>query len=336
MSKSVKVVIIGLLSSVLTLAGCGNKPTPTNVLDRTERPAWVLSPPRSASVVYGVGGAPMGQNEATSLQQARNAATVDMLQNLQVSIRSDALSEVSQTNTDAAETQFRQSITSVVPDITIEDTRLEQTWESPQGFIYALVSLDTTQAARRQANLYQADREILNSQNPAAQATTWAQYQTWHRKMSTLGKMSARNDLHQFLVRRPVDAGWANLQADVQQQFSDFQSGLSMAYVAQDNLAAQSQGDVVQMFAQQGIGFASAVNAAWTLTVSMASESQAQQNIHYEFVTATMSITDELGVVRWQANETRRGSAGGPERALRQGISAVLDAVRADFVGALD
>lgn len=336
MSKSVKVVIIGLLSSALVLVGCGSKPTPTNVLDRTERPAWVLSPPRSTSVVYGVGGAPLAQNEATSLQQARNAATVDMLQNLQVQIRSDALSEVSQTNTNAAETQFRQSITSVVPDITIEDTRLEQTWESPQGFVYALVSLDTTQAARRQANLYQADREIMNSQNPAAQATTWAQYQVWHRKMTTLGQMSARNDLHQFLVRRPVDAEWASLQARVQQEFSDFQSTLSMGYVAQDSLAVQSQSDVVQLFAQQGIGFRPAASAGWTLTVSMTSESQAQQNIHYEFVTAAMSLTDEFGVVRWQANETRRGSAGGPERALRQGISAVLDAIHTDFVGSLD
>ncbi|MFC3851288.1 LPP20 family lipoprotein [Salinispirillum marinum] len=326
------VLTLGLLSMLVAgLLGCAS--TPDDVANA--RPDWVTMPPRTADVIYGMGGVRLSSNEADSLQQARNAATIDLLQNLQVQISANTASTITANDNTIAST-YQQSIQSVVPDINIEDTRLVDTWRSPEGIVYALVSLNTLEAARRQSRLFEDDRRALQAVEIDISAPQWLQLQGWHSIMAAVGSMEARNQLHQFLVGRVIDVGWANRRAEIIQAHQQFMAQLPLGLDAENTLAAEQASAIRAVFANQGLGFTDAAQAVWRLSVNMSEEAQTQGAMHYSFVTTAMRLTDEQNVVRWQASATRRGVAGSADRALQQAVTATLDHLNTAFIDALE
>lgn len=321
---------LALVGFALLLSACagGSQPSESTVSDEM-RPGWVINPPQTSDTVYGVGGAPVREDIADSVQQARQAATANMVTNLRVQIMAETRASVSASD-EAMTNQFSQDISSVIPDIQLDETRLEETWEDPNGFVYTLVSLDRRAAAERVRHRFELDRSAL-SLPPESAEPNWQNYVAWQRSLRDVAALEARNDLHEILAGRPVSDSWPQQRADSLVHYETFVTQIAMTLHTPGRLSQQHSDMIREAFRDSGIGISESADGSWVLTVSLSEDTQQQGGMHYHFITANATLADESGVSRWQGVSTQRGVAGSAERARQQGVRSALSALSREF-----
>ena len=326
-----------LAGLALLLSACSSGPQAIDP-DRSSsdsRPSWVINPPQTSDTVYGVGGAPVMDDITDSVQQARQAATANMVTNLRVQIMAESRASVSASD-DSVSNQFDQDISSVIPDIQLDETRLEETWEDPNGFLYTLVSLDRREAAQRVRHRFELDLEALSLPAEDADRSLWQHYAAWQRAMNDVAALEARNDLHDILAGAPVSDIWPQQRREALAQYEAFMSGITMTLESLDALSRQHASMIREAFRESGIGVSTGGDAPWVLSVSLDEEAQQQGGMHYHFVTASAALTDDTGVSRWQGVSTERGVAGSSERARQRAVRSALASLSRDFQAQFD
>lgn len=317
--------LIGLL---ILLAGCSSAPQAPP--EEPGRPDWVLNPPARSDTVYGVGGSPLNGDLTRNLDRARQAATANLVTNLRVQLVAETRSRVSSDN-DNVSHQFQQDISSLIPDIQLDDTRLVDTWEDPSGYIYALVSLNTREAARQVRTRFEARLDALSPPDDATSEDLWQVFTRWQRTLTLSAEIDALDDLHSIFTGEPAASGWADTRNRLHSAYLDFAASITLSVQGSDSLSQNHVDTALYVFRQTRMGLTESADADWTLTLSLSDEAQTRDNTHFHFVTGSLSIRDETGRVRWQGNHTARGVAGSPERAQRQGVRRALEALHDDF-----
>lgn len=326
-----RAAVLGLMGAILVLSACSSGPQAIEpALSSESRPNWVINPPQASDTVYGVGGAPVMDDITASVQQARQAATVNMVTNLRVQIMAESRASVSASD-GAVSNQFDQDISSVIPDIQLDETRLEETWEDPKGYLYTLVSLDRRAAAQRVRHRFELDRSALSPPADDAGRSLWQGYVEWQRAMNDVAALEARNDLHNILAGAPVSNTWPQQRSDYLAQYESFMSGVAMSVDTPGALGSEYVSMIREAFRETGIGVSSAGDAHWALTVTLSEETQQQGGMHYNFVTTSAALADDTGVNRWQSVSTERGIAGSSERARQQGVRSALATLSREF-----
>lgn len=303
------------------------------------QPAWIVQPTRSGAVVYGSGGSPSQDNASSSLSRARQAATADLMTGLRVRIMAETRSEISETD-GAVARYYAQSVTSRVDDIALDDVRLEDTWESPNGFIYALVSLDTEAAATRLRRVYEGAMPALNRMPDALESVTqWDRFVAWHQLMVTGGEQQARNELHQLFVGRPIDPGWPAEYREWQQGYREFLSDQPIVLQPDNPLATQWAGTLSSPWSELGFPLLRNASAepgeAWRLRLVARTEDQSDGRFQRQWVTVTAALYDEQNQRRWQLTQQSRGVAGSAERAQKQAMEAAAEALAQSWLDTL-
>lgn len=316
-------------SGALLLSACVTVPPEDAVQngDGEGRPAWVTQPPRTGDVIYGSGGSPLGDDASAALTRARQAATADLMTGLRVRIMAETRSEVTDADGDVSQF-YAQSITSRVDEIALDDVRLEDTWESAQQYLYALVSLDTAQAARQLRNAYQEERSLLDvtPEQRSESIALWDQLSRWQRFMSLAARQQSRDELHRLFVGDSIDTQWPADYAAMQQQYADFVASLSIALEAEDDLTAQWATTLSRPWTDMGIPLSvEGEDADWSLHLATRAEDRSDAQTRRHEVTVDATLRDENQQVRWQHSASARGVAGGDERARRQAMAVVAD-----------
>ena len=291
------------------------------------RPAWVTQPPRTGDVIYGSGGSPVGDDASAASTRARQAATADLMTGLRVRIMAETRSEVTETDGDVSQF-YAQSVTSRVDEIALDDVRLEDTWESSQQYLYALVSLDTAQAARQLKNAYAQERGLLDA-TPGQRTETdalWNQLSQWQRFISLAATQQSRDELHRLFVGESIDPQWSADYMTMQQQYADFVASISVALQAEDELTAQWATTLSQPWTDLGIPLSvDGSDTDWSLHLATRTEDRSDAQARRHEVTVDATLRDENQQVRWQHSASARGVAGGDERAFRQAITGAAD-----------
>lgn len=319
---------LGVLGLLTLLAACSS--APPEPVDESGRPDWVLNPPARSDTVYGVGGSPLNGDLTRNLDRARQAATANLVTNLRVQLVAETRSRVSSDN-DTVSHQFQQDISSLIPDIQLDDTRLVDTWEDPSGYIYALVSLNTREAARQVRTRFQSRLDALSPPDGDASEDLWQVFTQWQRTLALSAEMDALDDLHSIFTGEPAESGWADTRSRLHSAYLDFAATITLSIQGSDSLSRNHVDTARDVFRQTRMGMTESDDADWTLTFSLSDEAQTQDNTHFHFVTGSLSLRDETGRVRWQGNHTARGVAGSPERAQRQGVRRAMEALYEDF-----
>lgn len=118
-----------------TLAGCISGQSTQK--SASERPDWVVHLPSRAGYLYGAGGAEVYRNANTAMQQAKEAARLDLLSQLRVTVegetRTQTLFEESETGFPSIERMVQQQTSSRVQKIEMTGIEFVETWIDPAG-----------------------------------------------------------------------------------------------------------------------------------------------------------------------------------------------------------
>lgn len=318
--------LLGLFSLLVACAASTAPPEPTE----QARPDWVLNPPARSDTVYGVGGSPLNGDLTRSLDGARQAATANLVTSLRVQLVAETRSRVSSDDGDVSH-QFQQDISSLIPDIQLDDTRLVDTWEDPSGYIYALVSLNTREAARQVRTRFQTRLDALSVPDSDPASDLWGVFTQWHRALSLSTEMDTLDDLHGIFSGEPAHPGWSDTRTRLHSGYLAFASTIRLSIQGADSLSQRHIDTAQEVFRQTHMGMGPPETADWHITLNLSEESQTRDNTHFHFVTGSMSLRDETGTVRWRGNHTARGVAGSPERAHRQGVRMAVESLYEDF-----
>lgn len=319
---------------LLILSACTTVPPETDQADTGSTPSWVTQPPRTGSVVYGSGGSPLGDNEAATQSRARQAATADLMTGLRVRIMAETRSEVTEANGDVSRL-YAQSVTSRVDDIELDDVRLEDTWQSPDGFLYVLVSLDTAAAAARLRSAYEADLPLL--QEPSVEGLSlWAEFVAWQRVMAVAGRQAARDELHRMFSGQPIADNWADLYQARRASWQALLDDIRLYPDLADEIGRTHRELLTGPWTERGLTFVDAPDTAdWTLRITTREAVRQVDKAEQVVVTLDMALVDDQGQTRWQNSSQKRGLAGTVERARRQALEAAAEAAAEAWVASL-
>lgn len=332
MSAATALGVLGLL------AACTSTPIPPDTERVGERPSWVVQPTRSGSVVYGSGGSPLDDNLAASQSRARQAATADLMTGLRVRIMAETRSEVTEAD-GAVSRLYSQSVSSRVDDIELDDVQLEDTWESPDGFLYVLVSLDTARAAERLQQAWRDDLPAMAEPTASELDGTglWARFTAWQRVMTVVGRQQARDQLHRLFAGRAVDPDWPELYQSRRQQYAAIVDDISLYLDARDATGQDNRTVLTAPWTERGLGFVDQPAAAdWTLRLSTRRENSQLEHGHQVLLTVNAELVDELGQIRWQTSTQRRGLGGSSDRALRQALNSAAEDLVTAWINSLN
>ncbi len=331
-------VLRGLTIAVLVIvSGCTTVSNDSGDPPQRAEPGWLLNPPSSSDVIYGVGGSAINDNKARALQSARTAATVNLMANLRVTIRAEQQSS-SRINSegDISET-FSQDITSVIPELELNDTRLVDTWESPDGQLYALVSYDRAAAASRVGNEFRQKRGNLLPPESASDAL-WQTYERWEQTLSRAEELNALYELYTLLTSgERLTAEWPATVNGLTEAYNGFLEQIVLMVEPGDEASGEFDSLAREYFSGLGPAIIHAMappnsQPVWTLRYRVESDHRTQGDRHYQFVTVSASLLDENNEERRQASITRRGISTSEAEARRRGADEAFSAVAGQLI----
>ncbi|MDY0161730.1 LPP20 family lipoprotein [Desulfobotulus sp.] len=148
-----RLFLILLILCPFLLTACMGKggSVQTGQQNATSRPQWTTSPPRQAGYVFGVGSVETYGNTRTAIQRAQEAAKVDLLSQLRVTVSGEFQTSI---RVEGGDTQFasihkvvEQQTRSRVQEIEMAGIEIRETWTNPaETEVWALARLNRAQA----------------------------------------------------------------------------------------------------------------------------------------------------------------------------------------------
>lgn len=163
---------LGLSTLVLLFIGaCASSPEPETRLDDEGLPRWVMAPPQTDDLFYGVGMAKMGRQDA-SRRMANARAREDIAFQMEAQV---AAAIVDYFQEAGAEDQsqmlsFVETISRQVTETTLRDMDNVDLFIGPDGTFYALVSAPTREFMDQAAAAFQRNEDAAFAQFQAQQA----------------------------------------------------------------------------------------------------------------------------------------------------------------------
>lgn len=192
--------LVAAIAASVFVVGCGSNPTKKT----QSQPDWIVNEPNQAGHVYGVGSAPVYEDQAKALQQAQDAARVTMIQKLKVTVTGSFSQDTQETRQTGKETQLiktlRNQITSTIPQAELDNLEVQENYvDSKNKVAYSLVHLDRRKAsANLRRRISELDMQVTDlSSKVSSNQTTLKQLQAM---MPALTWMEQRDKLAEQLV----------------------------------------------------------------------------------------------------------------------------------------
>jgi len=153
--------------AALLLAACMS----SNPSKPKGKPDWIINEPTKPGHAYGVGSAEIYTDEAEAMRRARDAAKVDLVQKLRVTVTGELTQDTQETRQTGKQTQLVQSvrnrITSKIPQAELSNLETEDSYADMKNrVVYTLVKLNRVKAAaelRRQIS--ELDMQVTDLSN---------------------------------------------------------------------------------------------------------------------------------------------------------------------------
>lgn len=330
-------------ATVLLVACAGAPPESAEPENGARQPEWVLSPPQRPDRVYGVGGSSPGVPEHDRLAAARRAATADLVGSLRIEISARTRSEVTEAN-GAVDQLYEQRVTTRIEPIVLDGLTLEDSWESPEGYLYALVALDKEAAAARVRRAWESARAGQPPLETLRDRTGWDAWLDWHGMRRHLAEQADRDRLHRLLVGRSVAPEWPEYARAVRAGYAAFVRAQPIIVEEESGLPGNAVQTLAGVWSDQGFPLLSdretatgeTADNAWKLHFSVDEEDRSGPDVTRYFLTVNARLADSDGRVRWQARVTSRGMAVSQDRAMGQALAQAAEQLKSEWLNAAD
>jgi hypothetical protein len=329
-----------LLLAVLTatgVAGCAAPEASKPVSDVAKRadsslPVWVVSPPSSPGMAYGVGSIEVLADPASALKRAAELARLDLVSQLRVTISGESSQDTSEFRTTGEETRVQQTLRQVarsqVPAVELDEVQIRDS-DVVNGYAYALAELDRNAAASRLKSAIRDIEEQLQQYRVLAETGTGSPVLKRLRDLLPAVKLFAQREaIAEKLALVSSSHRAPLLSAEdqrLQQQIFDLIGQVRVVLVSEDAGAKAIAGNVLESLTRQGLKVSAAGDADLVFELGVENDSKVQQGTYYAFMNTRIIIRDHSGRALSSLSAQARGVSGIENIARQKAAEAVAN-----------
>lgn len=276
--------------------GCNSTP---NV---AEKPTWIVSPPQSQQMIYGVGSAPVYQDERTALNQAMDNARLEIAKRLNVTVSGNTQVSQSQINGTMA-FEFREAIKNSAPAIELNGVVNKESYvDSVNKTAYALAEFNKDEA---EFDLLSKVMSIDNQMDKMAISLKGSGYERLKQAIAVQKKFVERNQLNAQLAQLGFQKSMLTnhqqaLLTRMNQVFSEVTFSIEPS--KDDNLADQ----IAQALAAQGMNLSNQGDLAIRYDIKWFDMNN--NDMFYSIANATVTVSADGKTIKTFVDKAKGGS----------------------------
>lgn len=344
MKSSLKLLTSSLM--ICTLAACvANAPKKSSDDRRSENqasfgtPEWMNNPPQRSGFAYGVGSGDLWGDKADAVRRAGDAARVDLVSQLRVTVSGDFSSTVQERKATGKQTELVQTvqntIRSKVPAVELDEVKVTETFFEKK-FAYALAELDRVKAASRlRRQIADLEEQVQTIDNKPRSGTS---LQKLRVLLPALKLFAQRDRLADQLAlvgttrQKPALSEELQLiQENIYSLFNQLQVRISMTDAGAQAIAA----GVMEALTEQGMRINDSGAYDLMIQVSATLRPVEKNGSHFVFADSRVLIRDANDRTLSTFSKQAKGASGYPDLAKAKAEKSVAKMLAKELATAL-
>ena len=339
MNNIVNYLSIALLA--FGLAACKSSPSkPSSGLKETfDVPEWVTNTPEQQGMAFGTGSADVWGDKSDAIRRAGEAARVNLVSQLRVTISGDSSSDIEERKATGQETQLvqtmRNTIRSSVPPVELDEVKITESHIEGK-YAYALAALDRQQAAARiRGQIGSLEEEIIAIDNRPREGDTLEQVRVLLPALQLFaqrGRLADQFALVSMQRKKPaLTEELASIQRSIYSLFDKLQIRITM----KDSGAQEIAAGVIEALTEQGMRINDQGEYDLMVEVSVVLRPLAKDGLHYVFADSRVTIKDNNSRTLSTFSRQAKGTSGHAELAQAKAEKDVASMLAAELANAL-
>ena len=278
------------------LVGCNSTP------DVAEKPSWIVNPPQSQQLIYGVGSAPVYQDERVAINLAMDNARLEIAKRLNVTVSGNTQVSQSQINGTMA-FEFKEAIKNSAPPIELNGVINKESYvDSVNKTAYALAEFNKDEA---EFDLLSKVMTIDNQMEQMSISLTGTGYERLKQAIAVQKKFVERNQINAQLAQLGFHKSMLTnhqqaLLTRMNQVFSEVT--FSIESNKKDNLADQ----IAQALAAQGMNLSE--NGDLAISYDVKWFEMNNNDMFYSIANATVTVSADGKTIHTFVDKAKGGS----------------------------
>jgi hypothetical protein len=339
MNSIVHYLSIALLAVGLT--ACQSTPTkPISDFKQTfDTPEWVTNTPEQKGIAYGTGSADVWGDENDAVRRAGDAARVNLVSQLRVTISGDAYSDVEERKSTNKETELvqtmRNTIRSSVPPVELDEVKVTESYIVDK-FAYALAELDRQRAASRiSSQMNGLEDEIVAINDRPKVGDILEQVRTLLPALQLFAQRERLADQYALVSisrKKPaLDENLEIIQRQIYSLFNQLQIRVAMKGESGQEIAA----GVIEALTEQGMRINNQGQFDLLVEVSAVLRPLEKNGLHYVFADSRVTIKDNQLRILSTFSRQAKGASGYAELAQVKAEKSVANMLASELAVAL-
>lgn len=313
--------LLGSIFIISSLAACvANAPKQSSDSRRADNqasldtPDWVNNPPQRTGFAYGIGSGDLWDDKADAAKRAGDAARVNLVSQLRVTVTGDFSSRVQERKTTGKQTELvrtvQNTIRSKVPTVELDEVKVTETFFENK-FAYALAELDRVKAASRlRAQIVDLEEQVVTVNAKPRSGTTlqklrvvlpaltlFAQRDRLADQLALVGTQRQKPALSDELQR---------IESDIYTLFNQLQVRISMTDAGAQEIAA----GVIEALTEQGVRINDRGIYDLMIQVSATLRPVEKNGTHFVFADSRVTIKDANDRILSTFSKQAKGASG--------------------------
>lgn len=332
-------VIVGLAACV------ANAPKQSSDSRRTENqasfdtPDWVNSPPQRSGFAYGIGSGDFWGDKADAARRAGDAARVDLVSQLRVTVSGDFSSTVQERKATGKHTELVQTvqntIRSKVPAVELDEVKVTETFFENK-FAYALAELDRVKAASRlRAQIADLEEQVTAIDNKPRSGTSLQQLRVLLPALKLFAQRERLADQLALVGTQRQKPALSDelqiIQDNIYDLFNQLQVRISMTDIGAQEIAA----GVMEALTEQGMRINDRGDYDLLIQVSATLRPVEKNGSHFVFADSRVTIKDADDRTLSTFSKQAKGVSGYPDLAKAKAERSVANVLASELASAL-
>lgn len=339
MNNIVNHLSIALLG--LGLIACESNPSKsTSDLKGTfDVPEWVTNTPEQDGMAFGTGSADVWGDKNDAVRRAGEAARVNLVSQLRVSISGDSSTDIQERKATGKETELvqtmRNTIRSSVPAVELDEVKITESHVEGK-YAYALAALDRQQAASRiRGQISDIEDEIVAINNRPRQGDTLEQVRVLLPALQLFAQRDRLADQYAFVSMQRKKPALSEDLAAVQRQIYSLFDTLEVRIAMTDSGAQEIAAGVIEALTEQGMRITDQGQYDLMVEVSAKLRPLEKDGLHYVFADSRVTIKDNKTRILSTFSRQAKGASGHAELAKAKAEKGVASMLAAELAIAL-
>ncbi len=306
---------------------------------KLDTPDWITNPPQRAGFAYGIGSADLWGDKAAAVRRAGDAARVNLVSQLRVTVSGDFSSTVQERTATGKKTELvrnvQNTIRSQVPAVELDEVKVTETFFEKK-FAYALAELDRVKAASRmRGQIADLEQQIDTIAEKPRSGTSLQQLRIL---LPALALFAQRERLADQLAlvgtERKKPALSANLQQiedSIYELFNQLQVRISMSDAGAQEIAS----GVIEALTEQGVRINDQGYYDLMILVSARLRPVEKAGTHFVFADSRVTIKDADDRILSTFSKQAKGASGYAELAQAKAERSVANMLANELAIAL-